>query len=79
MLDRNSDVSILLDRLVAKKLVAKEPSEKDKRAADVSITQQGLELLQIIDKRMEDLDSLIHSISQEEAKTLNEILDKIRD
>ncbi|MGE0773333.1 MAG: MarR family winged helix-turn-helix transcriptional regulator [Cyclobacteriaceae bacterium] len=78
MLDRNSDVSRLLDRLIAKKLVTKEPSEKDKRAADVGISDQGLELLQVIDKKMESLDSLINSLTEEEAKVLNQLLDKMR-
>src|ERR1041384_2701944 len=49
MLDRNSDISRLLDRLLKKDLVSKSQSENDKRAANVSITQKGLELLTQID------------------------------
>src|ERR1051325_743233 len=42
MLDRNSDVSRLLDRLIEKKLVIKTQCESDKRATDVVITPNGL-------------------------------------
>lgn len=78
MLDRNSDVSRLIDRLVSKNLVIKTQSATDKRAADISISSQGLELLKVIDKKMETLDSLINSLSEQDAVKLNELLDRIR-
>src|SRR5215510_5837268 len=51
MLDRNSDISRLLERLVKKDLVSKSQSANDKRAANVSITQKGLDLLHSIDDK----------------------------
>ena len=51
MLDKNSDVSRLLDRLLAKKVITKRVSSNDKRAADVNLTEEGLELLKAIDKK----------------------------
>jgi len=45
MLDQNSDVSRLLDRLLLKKLVLKTLCEDDKRSADILISEKGLELL----------------------------------
>src|SRR5258706_2076745 len=49
MLDKNSDVSRLLDRLIIKKFIQKAQCENDKRATDVMITKEGLKLLKVID------------------------------
>jgi len=78
MLDKNSDVSRLLDRLVAKKLVAKSQSNTDKRAADVLITEKGLELLKQIDGRVNSLDNILDGLTEEEALQLSMLLDKSR-
>src|ERR1700754_2674908 len=51
MLDRNSDISRLLDRLLKKDLITKCQSENDKRAANVSISEKGLQLLHVIDEK----------------------------
>src|SRR4051812_23290965 len=48
MLDRNSDVSRLLDRLDVKKFITKTTCPTDKRASDVSITKEGIDLLKTI-------------------------------
>ena len=77
MLDKNSDVSRLLDRMVAKKLVVKQVCPNDKRAADVSITEDGLEILTTLEKRQAELDGVLH-LSEEDAKTLSDLLDKSR-
>lgn len=76
MLDRNSDVSRLLDRLVAKKLITKTTCPNDKRASDVSITDEGLTLLAEINKTRKQ-DSVL-SLSDEEASMLSNLLDKAR-
>jgi DNA-binding MarR family transcriptional regulator len=78
MLDQNSDVSRLLDRLAAKKLIAKSACPNDKRAVDVSITEDGLNLLATIDKQEKVMDSLLH-LTEEEAAQLSDLLDKARD
>lgn len=77
MLDKNSDVSRLLDRMVAKKLVVKQVCPNDKRAADVSITEGGLEILTTLERRQAELDGVLH-LSEEDAKTLSDLLDKSR-
>lgn len=76
MLDRNSDVSRLLDRLVAKKLISKTTCPKDKRASDVLITDEGLALLAEINKT-DDQDSVL-GLTNEEARMLSDLLDKAR-
>ena len=77
MLDKNSDVSRLLDRLAAKNLIIKKVCPNDKRAADVNITDDGLVLLKLIEKQQSDNDQIL-SISETEAKQLSDLLDKSR-
>jgi DNA-binding MarR family transcriptional regulator len=77
MLDKNSDVSRLLDRLLAKKVITKRVSSNDKRAADVNLTEEGLELLKAIDKKQHQIDSVL-LLSDDEALMLSDLLDKSR-
>lgn len=77
MLDRNSDVSRLLDRLAAKDLIIRRVCPDDKRAANIHITKKGLELLDKIDGLISETDNII-SLSAEEAAKLNTLLDKSR-
>jgi DNA-binding MarR family transcriptional regulator len=78
MLDKNSDVSRLLDRLLTKKLVIKSQCPSDKRAADVLITDKGLDLLKEIDRQSETLDNVLDALTPEEASLLSSLLDKSR-
>jgi DNA-binding MarR family transcriptional regulator len=77
MLDKNSDVSRLLDRLAAKELIEKKTSPSDRRATDVLITQKGLEILDSIDKKQMEADGIL-SLTEEEATQLSNLLDKSR-
>jgi DNA-binding MarR family transcriptional regulator len=77
MLDKNSDVSRLLDRLLAKKVITKRVSSNDKRAADVNLTEEGLELLKAIDKKQSQIDNVL-LLTEEEALILSDLLDKSR-
>lgn len=77
MLDRNSDVSRLLDRLVLKKFITKQVCPNDKRAADITITQDGLSILAELDKRQAEIDRVLN-LTEEEAKQLSDLLDKSR-
>ncbi len=78
MLDKMSDTSRIVDRLLKKELVKKVVCITDKRLVDVSITQKGLELLSELDKYNDELDNVVSSISEEEVCALNQLLDKIR-
>jgi DNA-binding MarR family transcriptional regulator len=78
MLDKNSDVSRLLDRMIGKKLVSKSQCPEDKRASNVIITNAGLELLQKLDQDINSMDKQLISLSKEEATLLSSLLDKCR-
>jgi DNA-binding MarR family transcriptional regulator len=78
MLDKMSDTSRIVDRLVKKELVQKVICKTDRRLVDVTITDTGLQLLDQLDSYNEQMDAMLGSLSEEEAKMLNHLLDKIR-
>lgn len=78
MLDKMSDTSRIVDRMVKKNLVTKTVSSHDKRLVDVSISDCGKALLERLDLRQDEMDAVLHNISREEAVTLNTLLDKAR-
>lgn len=78
MLDKMSDTSRIVDRLVLKGLVKKNTCANDKRLVDVLITDKGKKLLEKIDLYEGEIDALLGQLSSTEIKNLNTLLDKIR-
>ena len=78
MIDKMSNVSRLIDKLVDKKLVQRKINKDDRRQADIVINQKGLDLVKAIEDTEDDLKSNFKSLSEEEAKQLNDLLDKLR-
>lgn len=78
MLDRNSNASRLVDKLVAKNLVNRKECPLDRRQVDIVITEQGLDLLKLIDVEFENKQRQFECVSMEEAQQINSILDKLR-
>ena len=78
MLDKMSDASRIVDRLFKKGLLERKPCPSDKRLVDVLITQKGLNLVGQIDEPLQEISNLFGTITEEEAATLNQILDKLR-
>lgn len=80
MLDKSSNGSRLIDKLISKEFIIREASKEDRRRVEIIITSNGLSVLSKIDlilnkmnKRLENL------VSCEEAQSANQVLDKIRD
>ena len=78
MLDKMSDTSRIVDRLVLKGLAKKVINKSDKRLVDVSISEKGKKILQNMDQFESDIEGITKNLSINEAKTLNRLLDKIR-
>jgi DNA-binding MarR family transcriptional regulator len=78
MLDRDPDVSRLVDRLQAKGLVTSTSSKVDKRQRSVDITLAGHELLASLLAWEKHIETLLGNLTSDEAKELNRLLDKIR-
>jgi DNA-binding MarR family transcriptional regulator len=79
MLDRMSDTSRIVDRLVAKQLVKKVVCAKDRRLVDVTITEKGQNLLKKLDATVTRIDDIVSGINEKEAETLSKLLDKLRE
>ncbi|HEX5172184.1 MAG TPA: MarR family transcriptional regulator [Cyclobacteriaceae bacterium] len=77
MLDRNSDVSRLLSRLEKKNLIQRKSCESDKRATDIFISNEGVELLRQIAHEQNRLDHVL-KLDEEDAQELSNLLDKAR-
>jgi len=78
MLDKMSDTSRIVDRLVVKGLAQKNISKTDKRLVDVMITEEGRALLAKLDLHNDELDSIANALSEDEMNILNNLLDKLR-
>jgi DNA-binding MarR family transcriptional regulator len=78
MLDKMSDTSRIVDRLVIKKYVKKITCKTDRRLVDITITDEGKKVLKKMDGYQDELDRILFSLSETDAKTLNKLLDKIR-
>lgn len=78
MLDKNSDSSRIVDRLVKKGLVKKKPSSSDRRLVENAITPEGLKKLANIDAKEKEMDAALSGLSEDEADQLNDLLDKLR-
>lgn len=76
MIEKSPNATRLMDKLCDKGLIERTRCENDRRVVYVKISEKGLKLLDKIN--IDELGSQMNSITEEEAKTLNEILDKIR-
>lgn len=80
MLDRMSNATRLVEKLRQKKLVTRELCPANRRKVDIRITQEGLELLALIDEKMTAMyEEMCGRITEEEARLLNALLDRMRD
>jgi DNA-binding MarR family transcriptional regulator len=78
MLDKMSDTSRIVDRLIAKGFVKKGTCKIDRRLVDVTITDKGKKLLERLDARQDEMDGVLGNLSKKEAVILSDLLDKIR-
>lgn len=79
MLDKMSDTSRIVERLLKKGLVEKKVCPADKRLVDVIISKKGAGVLEKLDNKNDALDKILHGLTPEEAASLNLLLDKMRD
>lgn len=78
MLDKMSDTSRIVDRLIVKGLVEKNTCPADKRLVDITLSTKGLALVERLDQYNDQIDAILQGVSEKEAATLNQILDKLR-
>lgn len=78
MLDKNSDVSRIVDRLVEKELVSRKENATDRRQKDLELTDKGVALISEMDYCEKETDNLFQYLTLDEVRQLNNLLDKLR-
>jgi MarR family transcriptional regulator, multiple gene regulator MgrA len=77
MLDKMSDASRILDRLIKMGCVTKEQSVMDKRNSEIFITETGLNILKLIDMEEIENKTLLHRLTENEIMLFNEMIHKM--
>lgn len=78
MIERNSNVPRIVDRLVAKKFVERSTSQTDKRETQIKLIRGGIEILAVASLKVNNLFSVSVPIEEDEAIQLNMLLEKMR-
>jgi len=79
MIAPNSNVTLIVKKLVAKKLIQVNQSEQDRREYKINITKSGLALLDEISKELKSNNNRFNNLNTSEAFHLNALLDKLRE
>ncbi|MDA9967682.1 MarR family transcriptional regulator [Salibacteraceae bacterium] len=78
MIDKMSNASRLVDKLLSKELVERKSSKEDRRQVDILITEKGLKTIEAASLAMENTMNVL-DITDEDAEQLSVLLDKLRD
>jgi len=79
MLNKMSNTTRLIDKLIKKELVTRQSCESNRRKIEIYITNKGLKLLAILDDQVAMNNSEITKpLNIDELETLNLLLDKLR-
>lgn len=78
MLDKMSNASRLVDKLVAKQLAQRTECPSDRRAVDVIVTESGLDMLKEIDSMQHTWESQLRGLNEDQASELSNMLDQLR-
>jgi DNA-binding MarR family transcriptional regulator len=78
MIDRSSNASRLIDKLLDKKYVERKTCKDDRRQVDIEITKEGLDVLKKIDPIIQQMDKEMKTLTDDEAIVLSKLLDKLR-
>ena len=76
MIQKSPNATRLMDKLSDKGFIERTRCENDRRVVFIKITKKGLSLLEKIN--MNQFDAILKALTEEEAKTLNTLLDKLR-
>ena len=79
MIDKSSNTTRLVDKLILKGWVKRSVCEENRRKVEILITPSGLEVLKELDPITENNNKdILKNLSEEQLVTLNELLDTLR-
>ena len=76
MIQKSPNATRLMDKLCDKNLIERTRCENDRRVVHIKISEKGLKLLTKINS--DEFENQMNAITEDEAKLLNKLLDKIR-
>ena len=79
MIDKSSNATRIVDKLLEKKLIERKQLQDDRRAVNIKITNKGLDLITEIDSSSRKFRNMLKSLNQGKAKLINELLDELRE
>lgn len=79
MVDRNSNATRLVDKLIKKEFAERCVCPSNRRKVEITITNEGLNILKTLDPITEQNNKkILKNLTEEELETLNNLLDKLR-
>lgn len=79
MIDRSSNTTRLVDKLIAKGLVRRQICAENRRKVEIFITDKGLDVLKTLDPITEkNNERLLKNLTTEQLEDLNSLLDTLR-
>ena len=79
MIQRSSNVTRIIDKLIFKNLVIRQECPSNRRKVDIVLTQKGQDFLKILDKKVYEFhEPMINKLTSDELTTLKELIQKLR-
>ncbi len=78
MIDKSSNATRIVDKLIEKKLIVRNQHDQDRRAVSIKITQKGFDLITEVDASSIKFRNKLKTLNQEKATLINEWLDELR-
>ena len=78
MVEKSSNVPRIVDKLVIKELVRRIDSVKDKRETFIELTDKGVQAINEARRSIDEITHQVLMLNDDEARTLNELLEKMR-
>lgn len=79
MIDKNPDLTRLCDRLLSLGLIDRCINAENRRMMDIQINQKGLDMLEKMEPSIKNIENNLIGLTEEDAETLSQLLDKLRD
>ena len=79
MIERGSDITRIIDRMLKKGLLTRHINVQDRRLVEIQITTLGLGLLDQVDSSAVQPGVIMSALSLDECQRLNDLLDKLRE
>ena len=78
MIDKSSNATRIVDKLLEKKLVSRTEDKVDRRLVNIKITDKGMKLIEDINLNSENYIAALSALGEENARQMNDWLDQLR-